>query len=96
MKILKIRFLEAKSEWVKARADVEFESFTLNGFKVIEDSKSKKLYVTPPSYLSQKGWRPLFKTKKLEDWQEIQRRILNDYEEMLIKESLSETVTDKE
>lgn len=98
MKIIKIFFLEAHSESgkVRARVDIEFDWFNLNGFKIIEDLKTKRLYVTPPSYLSQKGWRILFKTKKPEDWQEMQRQILNEYEETLIKESLSETVSDKE
>lgn len=91
MIILEVSFLEAKSEKVKARADVIFEDFTLKGFKVLEDNEKKKLFVTPPSYKHiSMGWRPLFKTNKPEDWQEIQRRILEDYEKHLINDSLEE------
>jgi len=90
MKILEIKILNAKSENVKARADIHFDGFTLNGFKVILNSETHKEYVTPPSYKSFKGWRMLFKTDDEEDWNEIQRRVLEEYGHHLIDESVPE------
>ena len=86
MKILEVTFLESTSEKVSARADVHFEGFILKGFKVIRDNKKREEYVTPPSYHSGKGWRPLFKTDKLEDWQEICKRILEEFNKKQINE----------
>lgn len=91
MKIIEVQILKAKSEKVIARADVHFEGFLLKGFKVIRDEKTNKEYVTPPSYLAGVFWRPLFKTDSLEDWQEIQRRILQEYDHFLMSESLGRT-----
>lgn len=90
MNILEINILKTKSETVRARADVHFEGFVLKGFKVLFDSERHKEYVTPPSYHSFMGWRPLFKTDTLEDWQEIQRRILDEYNTRLMNESITE------
>ena len=90
MKIIEVQILKAKSEKVIARADVHFEGFLLKGFKVIRDEKKNKEYVTPPSYLAGAFWRPLFKTDSLEDWQEIQRRILEEFSTQQMKESLDE------
>lgn len=90
MKILEIQLIKAKSDKVQARADVHFEGFWLKGFKVVRDLEKKKEYVTPPSYFSQQGWRALFKTDSLEDWQEIQRRILEEYTLSLMKEAVED------
>lgn len=90
MKILEVQIVKAKSEKVRARADVHFEGFWLKGFKVIQDPETKKEYVTPPSYSSPQGWRTLFKTDSPEDWQEIQRRILEKYNQTLMKEAADE------
>ncbi len=79
MKILEIQIIKTKLGKVQARIDVHFEGFWLKGFKVIQDSETRKEYVTPPSYLAGTFWRPLFKTDSKEDWQEIQRRILEEY-----------------
>lgn len=91
MKILGITFLEARSEKVLARADVHFEGFLLKGFKVIRDEKTNKEYVTPPSYKAGQYWRPLFKTDTLEDWQMIRERILKEYNDKQMKESMQES-----
>lgn len=90
IKILGVQIIKTHSEKVKARADVHFEGFWLKGFKVLRDEDKKKEYVTPPSYLSPSGWRTLFKTDLPEDWQEIQCRILEEYDHHLIEESVSE------
>lgn len=87
MKILEVQIVKTKSESVRARADVHFEGFLLKGSKIIWDKEKRKEFVTPPSYLSGMGWRPLFKTDSPEDWQEIQRRILEEYNQTLIKET---------
>lgn len=88
MKILEIQIIKTKSDKVRARADVHFEGFWLKGFKVIQDPETKREYVTPPSYQSPQGWRALFKTDSPEDWQEIQRRILEEHTHALIKEAV--------
>lgn len=90
LKIIEITFVKTSSTKVKARADVHFDGFILKGFKIFQDEITKKEYVTPPSYLSPAGWRPLFKTDFLEDWQEIQRRILEEFNTQQMKESLDE------
>ncbi len=87
MKIVSVSFVKTNSPKVKARADVEFEDFTLKGFKVLQAEATKKDYVTPPSYLSPKGWRPLFKTTKPDDWEEISRRIIEEFNLFLMKET---------
>lgn len=88
MKILEVTFLESSSEKVLARADVHFEGFLLKGFKVLRNLETLQEYVTPPSYLSKNGWRPLFRTDKKEDWQEIQERILKEFNQKQIEDSL--------
>ena len=90
MKIIEIQIIKTKSEKVKARADVHFEGFWLKGFKVLFDESASREFVTPPSYLSSQGWRPLFKTDSPGDWQEIQRRILETFNEEQMKEALGE------
>lgn len=90
MKILEVTFLESKSEKVLARADIHFEGFLLKGFKVLQDPVSKKEYVTPPSYSSPNGWRKLFKTDKPEDWEMIQKIVLEAYTKKQIKDSLDD------
>lgn len=92
LKILSVEFVKTKSEKVRVRADVNFDGFILKGFKIIRDPKTGKEYVTPPSYLSPKGWRPLFKTDDPKDWDEIQRRILNDFLDKEIEEFSDETL----
>ena len=91
MKILEVTFLESKSEKVLARADIHFEGFLLKGFKVLQDSVTKKEYVTPPSYKAGIYWRPLFKTDKLDDWTYIQQEVLNAYNKKQMDESMQET-----
>jgi len=90
LKIISIEFVKTKSEKVLARADVHFEGFLLKGFKILRNLENKD-YVTPPSYLSPKGWRQLFKTDSEEDWKDIQHRILEEYDKHLINESLEES-----
>lgn len=90
MKILEINILKTKSETVLARADVHFEGFVLKGFKILLDHQKHKEYVTPPSYKSLMGWRPLFKTDEPEEWQEIQRQILDAYNTHLMNEVTEE------
>ena len=91
---LKVSFIKVKaSETVKARADVEFVDFVLKGFKVISKPDTTKNYVTPPSYFSKgNGWRPLFKTNKIEDWEEIQRFILAEFDDYEIREFTDEVL----
>jgi len=91
MKILEVTFLESKSEKVLARADIHFEGFLLKGFKVLRDEKTNKQYITPPSYKAGIYWRPLFRTDSLEDWHDIQNRILEEYDKKQIEESLEAT-----
>lgn len=86
MKILEVHIIKTKSEKVKARADVHFDGFWLKGFKIIQDAETKREYVTPPSYQSPHGWRGLFKTDLPEDWEKIQRRILEEYNHHLMQE----------
>lgn len=90
MKILEVTFLESKSEKVLARADVHFDGFLLKGFKVLKDEKTNKEYVTAPSYKAGIYWRPLFRTDTVEDWQQIQERVLQKFNEKQIKESIEE------
>lgn len=90
MKIIEVIFLETSSEKVLARADVHFDEFLLKGFKVLRSEKTNKEYVTAPSYKAGIYWRPLFKTDSLEDWQQIQERILKEFNEKEIRESLEE------
>lgn len=91
MKIIEVQIVKTNSEKVKARADVHFEGFLLKGFKVIQDPNTGKEFVTPPSYQAGNYWRPLFKTDTNEDWQEIQRRILETYEEKEMNDYLNKT-----
>ena len=87
MKIQEILLVKAEKGKVKARADIVFEGFTLKGFKVIQD-ESGKTYVTPPSYQAGGFWRPLFKTEKKEDWEQIQHEVIDKYENKEIEECL--------
>jgi len=80
LKILKVKLYRTAVGKVKARADIHFEGWLLKGFKVIPDEEKGKLYVTPPSYFSNRGWRELFRTDEVSDWNEIQRRVLETYE----------------
>ena len=86
MKIIEISIVKTKSENVKARVDVHFEGFWLKGFKVLQDSETKKDYVTPPSYKSFAGWRPLFRTDDPSNWNDIQKHILKEYGQYVLKE----------
>lgn len=95
LKILEVAIVKTKSESVKARADIHFDGFWLKGFKIIQDRKTLQEYVTPPSYLSDKGWRELFRTDGAKDWHEIQRRVLKEYEELQMKESVDEPLSKK-
>jgi hypothetical protein len=94
MKILEIEIIKTKSEKVRARADVHFEGFWLKGFKVVWSDKDSKDFVTPPSYLSGMGWRPLFRTDSPETWQEIQRQILDRYN-LWLMESAAEGIKEE-
>lgn len=96
LKILGVEFVRTKSDKVRARADVHFEGFWLKGFKVIQDKESKKDYVVPPSYQSPKGWRVLFRTDSREDWQEIQRRILEEFNLYEMRETADEVSEESE
>lgn len=90
LKVLSVEIVKTKEGKVKARADVQFAGFLLKGFKVIQDEQTKKEYVTPPSYRAGAFWRSLFKTDSKEDWQEIQRRILQEYNQKQMEESVNE------
>lgn len=90
MKITKVVIVKTNSDKVLARADVFFEEFILKGFKVLRDEKTLHEYVTPPSYLSKMGWRPLFRTVDPEDWRTIEKEITKTYKEEFMKESADE------
>ena len=90
MKIIEIKLVDTKSDSVKARADIHFEGFTLKGFKVLQDPKTHKEYVTPPSYRAGPYWRPLFATDTKEDWQEIQKEVLKRYNIQQMQEVIDE------
>lgn len=90
MKIIKITIVKTVSDNVCARADVFFDDFMLKGFKVIRDKETLKEYVTPPSYLSKMGWRPLFRTVDPQDWKLIETSIIKEYSDHIIKESADE------
>lgn len=90
MKIIKINIVKTNSTTVCARADVNFEDFILKGFKVLRDSKTLKEYVTPPSYLSKMGWRPLFRTVDPQDWHDLEKEILHAFNTNTLKESADE------
>ena len=79
----------SSSGMVLARATIEFETFTLGGFKIIEDN-DKKAYVTPPSYLSSGGWRMLFSAKLEKDWEKVTEKVLKEYSLWLMKEAADE------
>ncbi|MFH0750048.1 MAG: septation protein SpoVG family protein [Candidatus Gottesmanbacteria bacterium] len=81
--IQKINKSETK---VLARVDIQFEEFLLKGFKVIQAEDTTKQFVTPPSYLSDKGWRPLFKTSDPSEWKKIVAAVLSRYNEHLMKQ----------
>lgn len=93
MKVLDLNFVKTKSESVVCRVDVHFDGFILKGFKIMRDKNKGTDYVTPPSYLSPQGWRPLFKTDTITDWQEISQRILNDFSLKQIQEVANEINT---
>lgn len=89
LKIKEIQIIEVNKGQVLARADVCFEGFVLKGFKILRDKElTGKEYVTPPSYKSPKGWRPLFKTDSKDEWNKICSAILKKYEEFLINKAL--------
>jgi hypothetical protein len=90
MNILNIEIVKTQSPSVIGRADVHFDGFILKGFKIMRDKVTLKEYVTPPSYQSPHGWRPLFKTDNPEDWKAIQSRILSEFSSYLINESVEE------
>lgn len=90
MNILKIEIIKTSSPTVQARADVVFEDHTIKGFKIMRDAKTGKDYVTPPSYFTPNGWRPLFKTQTKEQWTELSSAIIKRYNDKLIEESLNE------
>ena len=90
MKITKIQIIKTTSPKVLARADVGFEDITVKGFKVLKDQVTGKDFVTPPSYYTPGGWRPLFKTTTKELWQELCAAIIKAYNQHLIEESLNE------
>ncbi len=81
LKILEVKFMNASSPSVIARADIHFDGFTLKGFKVAVSQETQKKYVLPPSYNSASGWRLLFSTDSKQDWQMIQNRVLADFQE---------------
>ena len=90
MKIKDIKLIKADKGMVKARVDITFDGFILKGFKVIKDNEGKT-YVTPPSYLAGTYWRPLFFTETEEDWNQIQKRVLETFNNQEIEEVLNET-----
>jgi len=63
--------------------------FWLKGFKIIRGKEPNKEYVTPPSYQAGQYWRELFHTDSPDDWQEIQRRILQENFAHQVNESVS-------
>ena len=93
MDILEIIFVKTKSEKVIVRADVHFEGFLLKGFKVLRNDETGREYVTPPSYLSAKGWRPIFKTDNPATWQKIQEKILDEFDNKQIADFADEALT---
>lgn len=80
LKILDVKFIDAHSDSVIARADIHFDGFTLKGFKVAVEPSTQKKYIMPPSYRSSMGWRMLFNTDSKEDWAMIQNRVLVEFE----------------
>lgn len=92
MKIIEIEIIKTKSTTVKARADVHFEGFWLKGFKILLAKDTHKEYVTPPSYNTLKGWRPLFRTDTEKDWEIIYKTILDSYNHHLLQESADEII----
>ncbi|MFZ5366498.1 MAG: hypothetical protein ACOZBZ_04410 [Patescibacteria group bacterium] len=95
LKILSIDIFKANKGEVIARADIHFDGFLVKGFKVLRDESGAN-YVTPPSYLSPHGWRPIFKTDSPEDWQAIKNGILKSYDEYLMKEAMEEPSYEKD
>lgn len=91
MNIHEIQIRKIDSGKVKGQAKINFEWFWLSGFKVVSDEEGK-LYVTPPSYFSPflKKWNPIFTTIKKEDWQQIQKAVLDKYNETDIEEVLKD------
>ena len=90
LEIIKVEFIKTKSEKVVARADVQFNGFQLKGFKVLKNEYGKE-YITPPSYLSPRGWRELFRTDNTEDWEYISNEILDRFNKKGIEDSLEES-----
>lgn len=96
MKITEVKFQKITNEDTKVlvRVDIHFEEFWLKGFKIIRDPETKKEYLTPPSYRSPKGWRAIFATDEENEWQKIRGRVLDEYNQYLMKQSADE-VKDK-
>jgi len=97
MNILDITILNTSASRVLARADVHFEGnhvrdegFHVKGFKIFRDEKTGKEYVTPPSYLAGKYWRPLFRLDSADEWHTLQAQIIEAYNNKLIEESMKE------
>jgi len=90
MKIEEVQINKLNSESkVVAQAKINFGWFWLSGFKVVAGEEGKH-YVTPPSYKSGFGWKPLFTTIKKTDWKEIQERIMEEFTNLEIGETLGD------
>ena len=89
MKIEEVQIKKNETGKMVAQAKVNFGWFWLSGFKVIAGEEGVK-YVTPPSYKSGFGWRPLFTTIKKSDWEKVQEEVMRVYEEEEIKETLGD------
>jgi hypothetical protein len=92
MTIVDIEIVKTSSGKVVGRADIHFVGFELKGFKIIRDPEKMKEYVTPPSYLSPKGWRSLFKTDSEQDWEEIQRQVIIKFSQVQMQEAADESM----
>ena len=87
MKIEEVQIRKINTGKVIAQAKVNFGWFWLSGFKVVA-SEDGKTYVTPPSYKSGFGWKSLFTTIKKSDWVMIHDRIIEEFNDLEIKETL--------
>ena len=80
--VVKIKFTESKKN--KAIISLDFQSFVVKGFRVMESSfpniNGDFLWLTPPSYQDSAGrYHPIFFMPDKSQWQELEAKIWEEY-----------------
>lgn len=91
---LKVVVKVTSSSEMAAMITLDFGWFKVKGFRVrkseYQNRRGESLWLTPPAYQAGGGYHPIFFVERKENWEKLEDKIYDAFNEALIVQSLNE------